>query len=461
MLNEALNDIDSATDVVVPHKTLERQTRRPARGEPQSGTRWDSARRRKNGTRDRRMDRHRDARRRRRDRNPCRHRPAAECRRASRWRESRWPPTCSIRCSTAAACAGFATREASRRRSRATTRAPSSPRISRKARSASCSAAASPRCAGASMRRTAGASSQMLDGSRTRASPTIVAFSVRVGEPIRMRRGRGHRRVVDDGRAGRLHRRGSRMCSPGSCRRSTLSILLRTTHRDTRTLLTTYLGRTPRNACSRAISCAAGPSRSGRWSGSATLPTSREISDTASPDTVLALLNDYAQEQVEEIEAHGGNVLKFIGDGILAIFPDADTTLACARALDAAAKMRQRIAELNVRRAASGLPVTDTQPGPARRRTPLRQSGRPAAARLHRAGIGGQRGGTDRGAMPLTRPEGHRVLGVRRGGRRSAQSAREPRPLRDEGRRPAPGIVHAGSRVGAGRLQYLPPVLPV
>ena len=41
-------------------------------------------------------------------------------------------------------------------------------------------------------------------------------------------------------------------------------------------------------------------------------------------------------------------MLKFIGDGILAIFPDPDTTLACARALDAAAKMRQRIAELNV-----------------------------------------------------------------------------------------------------------------
>ena len=75
---------------------------------------------------------------------------------------------------------------------------------------------------------------------------------------------------------------------------------------------------------------------------------------------MLALLNDYAQAQVEEIEAHGGHVLKFIGDGILAIFPDDDTTQACTRALDAAARMRQRIAALNERRAASGLPVTDT-----------------------------------------------------------------------------------------------------
>ena len=55
---------------------------------------------------------------------------------------------------------------------------------------------------------------------------------------------------------------------------------------------------------------------------------------------VLALLNDYAEAQVEEIEAHGGHVLKFMGDGILAIFPDDDTTQACKRALDAAASLR-------------------------------------------------------------------------------------------------------------------------
>src|SRR5207237_3763717 len=84
------------------------------------------------------------------------------------------------------------------------------------------------------------------------------------------------------------------------------------------------------------------------------------ISDTSSAETVLALLNDYAEAQVEEIEAHGGHVLKFIGDGLLAIFPHGDTTLACQRALDAAAGQRRRVCELNVRRAACGLPVTDT-----------------------------------------------------------------------------------------------------
>src|SRR4029434_10268083 len=78
------------------------------------------------------------------------------------------------------------------------------------------------------------------------------------------------------------------------------------------------------------------------------------ITDTSSAATVLELLNDYAQAQVEEIEAHGGHVLKFTGDGVLAIFPQEDTTLACQHALDAAAGQRLRIAELNARRAAAG-----------------------------------------------------------------------------------------------------------
>jgi adenylate cyclase len=49
-----------------------------------------------------------------------------------------------------------------------------------------------------------------------------------------------------------------------------------------------------------------------------------------------------------------------MGDGILAIFPDEDTTRACQRTLDAAAILRRRIAALNEQRAAAGLPVTDT-----------------------------------------------------------------------------------------------------
>jgi len=84
------------------------------------------------------------------------------------------------------------------------------------------------------------------------------------------------------------------------------------------------------------------------------------ISDTTNAATVLALLNDYAEAQVDEIEGHGGHVLKFTGDGILAIFPHDDTPVACKRALDAATGQRSRIAKLNAQRSAGGLPVTDT-----------------------------------------------------------------------------------------------------
>jgi adenylate cyclase len=52
-------------------------------------------------------------------------------------------------------------------------------------------------------------------------------------------------------------------------------------------------------------------------------------------------------------------VLKFIGDGMLAIFPDRDESNACERALDAAADARRRLEALNAGRREAGLPVSD------------------------------------------------------------------------------------------------------
>jgi adenylate cyclase len=139
-----------------------------------------------------------------------------------------------------------------------------------------------------------------------------------------------------------------------------LAILLQTTRRDTRTLLTTYLGRhaADRVLAGNIVRGRAEAIRAVVWFSD--LVGFTRISDNASADHVLALLNDYAQVQIEAIEAHAGHVLKFIGDGLLAILPDDDTTKACARALDAATEMRQRIVALNVKRAAADVPVTDT-----------------------------------------------------------------------------------------------------
>ncbi len=83
------------------------------------------------------------------------------------------------------------------------------------------------------------------------------------------------------------------------------------------------------------------------------------ISDTAAPEQIIPLLNDYADAVFSAIESEGGDVLKLIGDGVLAIFPAAERHRACAAALAAATTARERVAALNARRFAAGLPTTE------------------------------------------------------------------------------------------------------
>jgi adenylate cyclase len=82
------------------------------------------------------------------------------------------------------------------------------------------------------------------------------------------------------------------------------------------------------------------------------------ITDSAPPDEIIPLLNDYAEAVITTIHEAGGDVLKLIGDGTLAIFKAEDPAAACRGALAAAADLRRRIAELKARRAAEGRPVT-------------------------------------------------------------------------------------------------------
>ncbi len=83
------------------------------------------------------------------------------------------------------------------------------------------------------------------------------------------------------------------------------------------------------------------------------------IADTAPSETLLRLLNDYAACVVETLHAHDGQVLKFVGDGILAIFKLDDSRAAGARALDAAEALLARVDALNTDRGAAGLPSSD------------------------------------------------------------------------------------------------------
>jgi adenylate cyclase len=83
-----------------------------------------------------------------------------------------------------------------------------------------------------------------------------------------------------------------------------------------------------------------------------------KISDAA-PEQVIPLLNDYADALVSAIHGQGGDVLKLMGDGILAIFTGGDRGRACQAALAAASGALCAIAAVNLRRAVDHLPTTD------------------------------------------------------------------------------------------------------
>jgi adenylate cyclase len=82
------------------------------------------------------------------------------------------------------------------------------------------------------------------------------------------------------------------------------------------------------------------------------------ISESASPDQILPLLNDYADAVISAINDATGDVLKIIGDGTLAIFKTNNAVEDCRSALRAEADLQERLALLNERRKGEGQPVT-------------------------------------------------------------------------------------------------------
>jgi len=77
------------------------------------------------------------------------------------------------------------------------------------------------------------------------------------------------------------------------------------------------------------------------------------ISDNWPRDDVIDLLNDYFDAIAEPIARHGGEILKFMGDGLLAIFPLSQPS-ACANLLHAVTEARQAMAALNQRNSLTG-----------------------------------------------------------------------------------------------------------
>jgi adenylate cyclase len=74
------------------------------------------------------------------------------------------------------------------------------------------------------------------------------------------------------------------------------------------------------------------------------------LSDRLPAEMVVEILNHYFDCQVASIRAHGGEVLKFMGDGLLAVFPIdeyiGDANYVCSRVLEAAREARAGVDEL-------------------------------------------------------------------------------------------------------------------
>jgi adenylate cyclase len=82
------------------------------------------------------------------------------------------------------------------------------------------------------------------------------------------------------------------------------------------------------------------------------------LSEELPRDALIDMLNGYFGSMCAALDAAGGEVLKFIGDAMLGIFPvlEEDPASACARALTAAEKAQEELASLNTTRAAAGQP---------------------------------------------------------------------------------------------------------
>ena len=85
-------------------------------------------------------------------------------------------------------------------------------------------------------------------------------------------------------------------------------------------------------------------------------------------EDVTALLNDHFAEMVEVVHRHGGEIDKFLGDALLAVFyadteMPAEPSAAALRAVYCALEMREKLKESNAKRAASGLRPIETGVG--------------------------------------------------------------------------------------------------
>jgi len=80
---------------------------------------------------------------------------------------------------------------------------------------------------------------------------------------------------------------------------------------------------------------------------------STAISESIEPGAIIPFLNDYAQASIDAIHDAGGEVLKLIGDGVLAMFTH-DIVGCQARPRCAPSSLRHNMADVMSVRTADG-----------------------------------------------------------------------------------------------------------
>ena len=86
------------------------------------------------------------------------------------------------------------------------------------------------------------------------------------------------------------------------------------------------------------------------------------LTETLPPEQILEMLNEYFEFVAAAVNARGGEILRFIGDAMLIVFPiegDMCEQTACNAAIDAAIDAHSTLASLNHRRRRHGQPAIE------------------------------------------------------------------------------------------------------
>ncbi len=140
-----------------------------------------------------------------------------------------------------------------------------------------------------------------------------------------------------------------------------LSVKSRLTYDVASTVLETYLGRDAgRRVLTGAIERGSAEAiRAVIWFSD--LRGFTELTDRLPRDVLIATLNDYLEAMAAPVEANDGQILKFMGDGMLATFDltGRDDAAVCRDALAAASELRAAFPPLNQARETAGKPIMD------------------------------------------------------------------------------------------------------